>query len=91
MLSAAPVIEGLGSRLMPALSGVIVVEAVKQVYALATGKRLRRLSPRVRPALAPVPASRRVETYVADRIAFPGPPPMNNAALPAVLPAVLKA
>lgn len=61
VLSAAPMIEGLGSRLMPALSGVIIVEAVKQVYALATGKRLRRFSPRVRPALAPVPASRRME------------------------------
>lgn len=61
MLSAAPAIEGLGSRLMPALSGVIIVEAVKQVYAVASGKRLRRLSPRVRPALAPVPASRRME------------------------------
>lgn len=61
VLSAAPVIEGLGSRLMPALSGVIIVEAVKQVYALATGKRLRRLSPRVRTALAPVPASRRMK------------------------------
>ena len=61
LLSAATAIEGLGSRLMPALSGVIVVEAVKQVYALAQGKRLRRLSPRVRPSLAPVPASRRLE------------------------------
>lgn len=61
VLSAAPVIEGLGARLMPALSGVIIVEAVKQVYAVASGKRLRRLSPRVRPALAPVPASRRMK------------------------------
>lgn len=56
MLSAAPAIEGLGSRFMPALSGVIIVEAAKQVYAVAAGKRLRRIPPRARPALAPVPA-----------------------------------
>lgn len=56
LLSAAPAIEGLGSRLMPALSGVIIVEAVKQVYAVAAGKRVRRLAPRRRPALTPVPA-----------------------------------
>lgn len=60
VLSAAPAIEGLGSRLMPALSGVIIVEAVKQVYAVASGKRARRISPRARPALAPLPATRRV-------------------------------
>ena len=61
VLSAAPAIEGLGSRLMPALSGVIIVEAVKQVYALARPKRARRLSPRARPALAPVPTTRRMK------------------------------
>jgi SAM-dependent methyltransferase len=60
VLSAAPAIEGLGSRLMPALSGVIIVEAVKQVYAVATGKRARRISARSRPALAPVPSARRM-------------------------------
>lgn len=56
VLSAAPALEGFGSRLMPALSGVIIVEATKQVYAIASGKRLRRLPARGRPALAPVPA-----------------------------------
>lgn len=60
VLSAAPAIEGLGSRLMPALSGVIIVEAVKQVYAVAAGKRIRRLLARPRPVLAPVPATRRL-------------------------------
>lgn len=64
VLSAAPAIEGLGSRLMPALSGVIIVEAVKQVYAVASGKRARRLSPRARPALSPLPTTRRMQ---ADR------------------------
>ena len=61
VLSAAPAIEGLGSRLMPALSGVIIVEAVTQLYAIASGKRARRISPRVRPALAPLPTTRRLE------------------------------
>jgi hypothetical protein len=46
---------------MPALSGVIIVEAVKQLYAIASGKRARRISPRVRPALAPLPTTRRLE------------------------------
>lgn len=56
ILSAASVIEEVGSRLMPALAGAIIVEAVKQVYAAAQGKRLRRIPARTRPALAPVPA-----------------------------------
>ena len=60
VLSAAPALEGLGSRLTSALSGVIVVQAVKQVYAIASGKRVRRLAPRSRPVLvgAPVPSGR---------------------------------
>jgi hypothetical protein len=41
---------------MPALSGAIIVEAAKQVYAVAQGKRLRRIAARARPALSPVPA-----------------------------------
>jgi SAM-dependent methyltransferase len=61
VLSAAPVMESVGARVMPALSGVIIVEAVKQIYAMTSGKRLRRFSPRFRPALAPVPASGRME------------------------------
>ena len=52
----APAIEGMGARLMPVLSGVIIVEAVKQVYAVAGGKRARRISTRRRPALSPIPA-----------------------------------
>ena len=32
---------------MPAISGVLVVEAVKQVYATTTGKRVRRSMLRV--------------------------------------------
>jgi hypothetical protein len=58
VISMASALEKAGARLMPAVSGVVIVEAVKQVYAVASGKRARRLSPRFRPALAPIPASR---------------------------------
>ncbi|MBI2718717.1 MAG: methyltransferase domain-containing protein [Rhizobiales bacterium] len=57
-LSSAGAFETLGSRLMPAVSGVVIVEAVKQVYAISTGKRVRRLVPRLRPALVQLPARR---------------------------------
>jgi len=55
-LSSAPALERLGNRLMPRFAGAIVVEAVKQVYATSSGKRARRLVPRLRTVLAPVPA-----------------------------------
>jgi SAM-dependent methyltransferase len=58
VLSAAPAMEGVGSRLMPAVSGVIIVEAIKQVYAMASGKKVRRLAPQLRPALAPATSQR---------------------------------
>ena len=51
ILSSAPAWERFGSWLSPAFSGVIIVEAVKQVYAIPPGKRARRLVPRLRPAL----------------------------------------
>jgi hypothetical protein len=52
-LSTAGFWERLGRRLMPALSGVLIVEATKQVYAIATGKRARRAVSKLRPILAP--------------------------------------
>jgi hypothetical protein len=60
---------------MPALSGVIIVEAVKQVYAIASGKRVRRISPRARPALAPLPTTRRIKSdpWGQDCFSRPGP------------------
>ena len=57
-LSWAPALEAVGNRIMPAVSGVVIVEAVKQVYAISTGKRLRRLAPRLKPALTALPARR---------------------------------
>ena len=58
VLSSASAIENVGARLMPAISGVIVVEAVKQVYATGSGKRVRRFAARQRPALLPIPSRR---------------------------------
>ncbi len=55
LLSSAPAFEAIGNRLMPGLGGAVIVEAVKQVYAISTGKRLRRLAPRMKPVLAPAP------------------------------------
>lgn len=56
ILSSASAIEQAGSRLMPLLAGAIVVEAVKQVYAVASGKRVRRLVTASRPVLTPLPS-----------------------------------
>ena len=52
-LASAPAFERVGSYVSPAFSGVVIVEAVKQVYAMPRGKRARRLMPRFKPALAP--------------------------------------
>lgn len=56
LISLAGAWEAFGRRVMPALSGVIIIEAVKQVYAISSGKRVRRLVPRLRPALTPLPS-----------------------------------
>ena len=47
--------ERVGLWLWPGFAGVIIVEATKQVYATVDGKKERRLAPRLRPALSPVP------------------------------------
>ena len=52
-LRSAAAFERIGSHVSPAFSGVVIVEAVKQVYAMPCGKRARRLLPRLKPALAP--------------------------------------
>jgi hypothetical protein len=46
----------MGDLITSRFSGVIIVEAVKQVYAFSSGKRVRRLMPRFKPALLPSPA-----------------------------------
>lgn len=61
MLKSAPAWERLGLRTSPAFSGVIIVEAVKQVYAVSARKRSRRMLPRLRPALAAPSATARAK------------------------------
>jgi len=64
VLNSAPAWERLGLWVSPAFSGVIIVEAVKQIYAVSGGKRVRKMMPKLTPALAgfhvpgPVPHSR---------------------------------
>ncbi|MFO1089036.1 MAG: methyltransferase domain-containing protein [Hyphomicrobiales bacterium] len=58
-IRSAPAIERTGSWLSPGFSGVILVEAVKQVYALSKGKRVRRIVPVLKPQLMPAPALQR--------------------------------
>lgn len=54
VVRSAPAWERIGSWLWSAFPGVIIVEAVKQVYAVPTAaKRVRRLMPRLQPALKP--------------------------------------
>ena len=57
-LSWAGILESIGNRVMPGVSGVVIVEAVKQVYAISSGKRARRFVPRLKSALTPLPAGR---------------------------------
>ncbi|MGH6906609.1 MAG: class I SAM-dependent methyltransferase, partial [Aestuariivirga sp.] len=67
-LSWAGVFENLGNRLMPAVSGVVIVEAVKQVYAISSSKRLRH--PRLAPSLNPLPAGRGDSRSAGVRLCF---------------------
>jgi SAM-dependent methyltransferase len=48
--------EQIGARLLPGLSGVILIEAVKQVHAVRPRARPARVPARARPVFAPSPA-----------------------------------
>jgi SAM-dependent methyltransferase len=61
LLKAATAFDLAGTRLARRFSGVTIVEAVKQVYAFSSGKRVRRLVPRLRPVLLPSPQPARKE------------------------------
>ncbi|MGA7268592.1 MAG: methyltransferase domain-containing protein [Aestuariivirga sp.] len=74
VLSSAGAMESVVGRIMPAVSGVLIVEAVKQVYAIAAGKRVRKLSHRLRPALLPAPSTRASIDPSRDRLLFPSRP-----------------
>jgi hypothetical protein len=77
-LKAAPYLESAGSRLLGRFSGVVIVEAMKQVYAFSSGKRARRLVPRLRPVLLPAPqplGARRLPHPNTRNCLFPLLPP----------------
>jgi SAM-dependent methyltransferase len=54
-LQIARYLERPGTAAIPRFSGVIIVEASKQVYAFSSGKRSRRFMSRFRPVLLPAP------------------------------------
>lgn len=58
LLKAGESLERVGLKVAGRFAGVIVVEAMKQVYAFSSGKRARRLMPRFRPILLPSPSSK---------------------------------
>jgi SAM-dependent methyltransferase len=51
VVRSAPAWERLGIWLSRGFSGVILVEAMKQVYAISSGKRVKKLVPSLKPAL----------------------------------------
>lgn len=59
LVRSAPAWERVGLWVSPGFSGVLMVEAVKQVYATTRVKRARRLVPKLEPQISPVPAMRR--------------------------------
>ncbi|MGI9513144.1 MAG: class I SAM-dependent methyltransferase [Anderseniella sp.] len=56
MVRSATLCERMGSWVGPGFSGVIMVEAIKQVYAVTGGKQKRQLVPSLRPNIIPQPA-----------------------------------
>jgi SAM-dependent methyltransferase len=60
-IRSAPAWERIGLWVSPGFSGILIVEAVKQVYA-ASRVRKRKLVPKFEPQIAPVPALRRAPT-----------------------------
>jgi SAM-dependent methyltransferase len=57
LVRSAPAWERVGLRLSPAFAGVLMVEAIKEVYAMSGAKRQRKLA-KLRPNIA-VPSLRR--------------------------------
>jgi SAM-dependent methyltransferase len=59
LVRSAPAWERIGMWISRGFSGVLLVEATKQVYAISSGKRVRKLVPSLKPTLAPQPALQR--------------------------------
>lgn len=62
LLGAAPAWEELGSRWFEAFSGVVMIEASKQLYQVSSAKRKRRHRPVLLPVGRAVPARRMLDT-----------------------------
>lgn len=58
LVRSAPAWERMGMWMSRGFSGVILVEAMKQVYAISSGKRVRKLVPSLKPSLAAQPLLR---------------------------------
>lgn len=56
MVGSATLFERMGSWVGPGFSGLIMVEAIKQVYAVSGTKQKRQLIPSLRPSIIPQPA-----------------------------------
>ncbi len=58
-LGSSPLARGLekltGSAALRGISGALIIEAQKQVYAYAPGRKVRRVLPRFKPAFLPAP------------------------------------
>ena len=65
LVRSAPAWERLGLRLSPGFAGVLMVEAIKEVYAMTGAKRQRKLA-KLRPHIA-VPSLRREPPRAAAR------------------------
>ncbi len=61
MVRSATLWERAGSWIGPGFSGLIMVEAIKQVYAVSGSKQKRQLVPSLRPNIIPQPARTGVE------------------------------
>jgi SAM-dependent methyltransferase len=59
LLKAATSFDMIGERIASRFAGVIIVEAMKQVYAFSSGKRAKRPLQRFRPVLLPAPQQMR--------------------------------
>jgi SAM-dependent methyltransferase len=59
VLKAATTLDVAGAKIATRFAGVTIVEAMKEVYAFSSGKRVRRLLPRFRPVLLPNPQGSR--------------------------------
>ncbi|HEY7765360.1 MAG TPA: methyltransferase domain-containing protein [Aestuariivirgaceae bacterium] len=74
LVRSAAAWERVGIWMSRGFSGVLLVEAMKQVYAISSGKRVKRLVPSLKPALGVRPILQ-PRHRLSDFFAFPKAPP----------------